>query len=154
MTVREWLSDCLGVALPPDDLPQLLQDGQILFRLAALAAPETAAGIAPSPGGADNPTHPTAHTCDGRFLTLNHRASFLFNVHSHFHSHTPPSPTARLYAFVAVSRHLGVPEAELLVPEALLHPEPQLPVSRGTVLALASFAREAAARGLLPPLEL
>jgi hypothetical protein len=113
MTVREWLSQCVGVALPPEGLPELLQDGQLLLRLAILTAPDAAARIAPSTG-----------------------------------------PTGRLDAFVAASRQLGVPEPELLVPETLLHPDPHLPVSRGAVLALVSFAREAAARGLLPQLEL
>lgn len=154
MAVREWLSVCLGVALPPDDLPELLRDGQLLLRLAVVAAPEAAARIASSAGGSNGPGAPAAHTPSGLYPSPHLRDDVHFNGRGRVHVATPPGPRGRLDAFVAASRQLGVPEPELLVPEALLHPDPQLSVSRGAVLALASFAREAAARGLLPPLEL
>ncbi|KAL1520651.1 hypothetical protein AB1Y20_022223 [Prymnesium parvum] len=46
-SLREWLQESLGLELPPGDLPSLLQDGQILCRLAA-ALP----GFAPPPADA------------------------------------------------------------------------------------------------------
>ena len=33
--LREWLQDCLGFALPPGDLPTILQDGKLLCTLGA-----------------------------------------------------------------------------------------------------------------------
>ena len=130
--VREWLTKCMGFELPPDDLPQLLQDGHLLLRLATAVVPDitrldSSAGGKRAPGGSSDRTPRDAMCLTGA--------------------------RQRLDLFVAASRYLGVPESDLLVPEALLYPEPHLPVSHGIVLALESFAQVAAARGMLPPLD-